>query len=71
MISSYVTFFRDEALCKCQTCIIWKILNSHLFHYITGFSPAVEVAKYMMGFSHNLKKCLGVENVSSPAAQLI
>lgn len=37
MTAFYVAFFRDEALCKCQTCIIWKILNSHLFYYITVF----------------------------------
>jgi len=37
MTALYVAFFRDETLFKCQTCIIWKILNSPVFHYITVF----------------------------------
>lgn len=76
MTAFYVAFFRDEALCKCQTCIIWKILNSHLFYYITVFlfscwSGKILALAWWAPPQTLKKKSLGVENVRSPAAKLI
>lgn len=76
MTTLCVAYFRAEALCTCQSCIIWKILNSPVFHSHFCFSPfLLNAKKYMFWLdvilpmlSNNIM--LGAESVRSPTVQL-
>lgn len=76
MTTLYVEYVRAETLGTCQSCIIWKILNSPVFHlHFCFFSFLLNGKKYIFWFdvilpmlSNNIM--LGAENVRPPTAQL-